>query len=209
MQDIGSWVSHLYQCAAQRCSEKCVKVPDQVIVHLLLGYIFLFSSFFFFFFLRPSDDCSLAWSIRARNTCIFFLLCFTEQWDLNLKNIFKTFFFFQSILKVIQSFELVIWLPAYGKFLVATHPCWSLQRRFGSLWLWPGWLVGTVAHLLDRPCPQAGFGRLNRALASSGAGLEPGLALLEGLETQQAKAVERNQHCRSLSWESRGGFCFA
>lgn len=62
--------------SAPRCSEKCVKVPDQIIVHSLVGF-FKFISFLFF--LRPSDDCMLAWSIKAHNICIFFSLCLTEQ----------------------------------------------------------------------------------------------------------------------------------
>lgn len=43
-------------------------------------------------------------------------------------------------------------------------------------------------------------GRFWQAEPSSGAGPELGPALLEGLETQRAKTVERHQHCRSLGW---------
>ena len=86
MQDTGSWVSCLSQCSAPRCSENHVKVPDQIVVHLLAGFFFLS----FFLLLGPRGDCILAWSRRAHNTCLFFLFCLFEQGDLDLKNIFKT-----------------------------------------------------------------------------------------------------------------------
>lgn len=46
VRDTGSGMSRLYQCSAPRCSEKHVKVPDQIIVHSLVGFYF-----FLFFFL--------------------------------------------------------------------------------------------------------------------------------------------------------------
>lgn len=65
--------------------------------------------------------------------------------------------------------------------------------------------MGTVTHLLDSLCPQISFGRLDPALASSRAGLEPGLVLLKGLQTPAGKD-SKEKGC--LGWESRGEFNF-
>lgn len=55
----------------------------------------------------------------------------------------------------------------------------SPQGQFGSLC--PGWLAGTVLHLLD------GFWLAELSPVSSRAGLKPDLALLEGLEPNRPR----------------------
>lgn len=46
VRDTSGGMSRLYQCSAPRCSEKHVKVPDQIIVHSLVGFFFFFNFFF-------------------------------------------------------------------------------------------------------------------------------------------------------------------
>lgn len=57
--------------------------------------------------------------------------------------------------------------------------------------------------MLDR------FWQAELSSVSCRAGLKPDLALLEGLEPGQAKAVQRNQPCWGQARGSRAGFSFA
>lgn len=109
----GQRVSCLHRCSAPRYSEKCVKVPDQIIVHLLENiFLFLFLFFLSPFSLRPGG-CSLAWSTRAPNACIFFLFCLTE---LQTLKIHLSLYIFQSVVRITLSLELTPGLPQTGSF---------------------------------------------------------------------------------------------
>lgn len=193
-------LSGLYQCSAPRCSAKHIKVP-------CFSSVFASGLFFFFLFvclfISPQTQWQLQFGLeyKACNACILFLLCLTEEWDLNLKKSI-----FQALFSLHSQSNREFWADPSGCLRmesVCSSPLVAAEV-IGFPLAVAGMAGETVACLLDRFWPQAGFGRLNPALASSRTGLEPGLALLEGLEK-----VERNPYCRSLRWQSRDGFHFA